>query len=106
MFLLKLSLFFNSLTFPNLFLLDSQLDLLPCDDSLLAGLFLHFDDIVLILFCYVHHLKRILDVVELDVQVKWSISRKARSVIDLQDRWLSFIVDHDIKAQQLKTHIS
>ena len=56
-----------------------------------------FYDLILGLFVDVHDGECVLDVVELDEVVEGSIGGETRSVIDLEDDWFGFVVDHHVE---------
>lgn len=41
----------------------------------------------------------------LDESVQRRISRKARRVVDFEQAWIQFVVDHDVEPENLEAHI-
>ena len=97
MFFLKFSFLLYSFYFLCLSFFKSEFDFFACDDSLLAGLLLQFDDLVFVFLGDVHDCEGIFDVVEFDVEIEGSICWKAGSMIDLKYVWFCFVIEHDVE---------
>lgn len=53
----------------------------------------------------VQQLQCILDEVVLNESIEWSVSRKARCMIDFEQYWPQIVGEHDIEPKYVKTHI-
>jgi hypothetical protein len=103
--LLELFLLLNSLGLSACSFLDSQFDFFAGHNPLLAGFLLHPNDLIFSLFVDVHEGEGVPDVVELDEMVKGRIRGEAGSVVDFENGWFCFVVDHDVETQQLEAHV-
>lgn len=85
-----------------LFLFQSQLRHLACQDSLLELQALVDEVVALLLVRQVEQPKSVLQQLLLQIHIKKTFSCKTGCVIDLDQPGLQFRVDHHVKAQDLK----